>query len=69
MNTTYVYLAVTLAALTFCGVLLVFTHDPGTHDAALVMAGGALGHWFGYSNQLTNSQPVPATQPEAPKTT
>ena len=72
MNTntfTLIYLAVTVATLAFAGVLLIFTADQGTHEAALIMAGLAVGHWFGYSNQLVTPTPVPvpvSTQ-EAPK--
>ena len=66
-NTTYVYLGVTIATLIFCGVLLLFTADQGTHESALIMAGLAVGHWFGYSNQLTSSAPTPVTAQEAPK--
>jgi len=63
MNTTFVYLAVTITTLIFCGILLVFTQDQGTHEAALIMAGLAVGHWFGYSNQLTGPQPTPVEMP------
>ena len=59
-SNTLAYLIVTTIALIFCGFLLFFTHDQGTHDAAIVMAGLALGHWFGYSNQLVSPLPVPA---------
>jgi len=64
-STAIIYLAVTIATLVFCGVLLIFTQDQGTHEAALIMAGLAVGHWFGYSNQLVTPVPVP-TQ-ESPK--
>lgn len=67
-NTTLVYLAVTIATLVFCGVLLVLTVDQGTHEAALIMAGLAVGHWFGYSNQLSSvaaSTPVETTPKQA----
>lgn len=63
MNTTYTYLVVTIATLIFTGVLLVFTGDQGTHEAALIMAGLAVGHWFGYSNQLTGAITQPAPVP------
>jgi hypothetical protein len=65
-SNTLAYLIVTTIALIFCGFLLFFTHDQGTHDAAIVMAGLALGHWFGYSNQLVSPStpaPIPATAP------
>lgn len=65
MNTNYTYTIVTLATLIFTGVLLVFTADQGTHEAALLMAGLAVGHWFGYSNQLVTPAPIPAQ--ESPK--
>jgi hypothetical protein len=55
MNNTFIYLAVTIATLVFCGVLLTFTSDQGIHESALIMAGLAVGHWFGYSTQLTSS--------------
>lgn len=69
MNTTYTYLVVTVATLVFAGVLLIFTADQGTHEAALIMAGLAVGHWFGYSNQLSGAitQPVPVSTQESPK--
>lgn len=61
---TLTYLIVTIATLVFTGALLVFTADQGTHEAALIMAGLAVGHWFGYSNQLTGAimQPVPTQE-------
>lgn len=64
-SNTLAYLIVTTVALIFCGSLLFFTRDQGTHDAAIVLAGLALGHWFGYSNQLVNP-PVPVPAPPAP---
>jgi hypothetical protein len=67
MNTTYTYLVVTIATLIFTGILLVFTADQGTHEAALIMAGLAAGHWFGYSNQLVTPAPVPVPIQEATK--
>lgn len=67
MNTTYTYLVVTVATLIFTGVLLVFTGDQGTHEAALIMAGLAVGHWFGYSNQLVTPVPSPVPAQEALK--
>lgn len=54
---TLSYVIVTIATLIFCGLMLLLVHDQGTHDAVLIMAGLAVGHWFGYSNQLTH--PVP----------
>ena len=73
MNTnTLAYVIITIATLVFCGMMLFFTHDQGTHDAVLIMAGLSVGHWFGYSNQLTGTPlapiPVPVAQ-EAPKQT
>lgn len=62
-NTAYVYLAVTFATLIFCTILLLFTQDQGTHYAAIILAGLAAGHWFGYSNQLMSSLPVPLPVP------
>ena len=68
MNTTLIYLAVTIATLVFAGVLLVLTPDQGAHEAAIMMAGLAVGHWFGYSNQLTPTPlPVPTPTQESPK--
>lgn len=73
MNTnTLAYVIITIATLVFCGMMLFFTHDQGTHDAVLIMAGLSVGHWFGYSNQLTGTgigaSGVPVAQ-EAPKQT
>jgi hypothetical protein len=64
---TLSYVIVTIATLLFCGLLLFFVHDQGTHDAVLIMAGLAVGHWFGYSNQLTTVLSTPAVTPEPPK--
>jgi len=61
-SNTLAYVIITVATLVFCGLMLFFTHDQGTHDAVLIMAGLAIGHWFGYSNQLVNP-PVPAPVP------
>jgi hypothetical protein len=75
-NTTLSYLIVTIATLAFCAAVLYLTPDQGTHTTVLVMAGLAVGHWFGYSSQLTNAPgpvpvpPVVAPQaPEVPKPT
>lgn len=66
-SSTLIYLAVTIATLIFAGILLVFTADQGAHEAALMMAGLAVGHWFGYSNQLVVPAPVPIPVQEATK--
>jgi len=70
---TLSYVIVTIATLLFCGLMLFFVHDQGTHDAVLIMAGLTVGHWFGYSNQLTNVlpalAPVVAPPQDVPKTT
>ena len=54
---TIAYVIITIAALIFSGVLLFFTHDAGTHDFAITVAALAVGHWFGYSNQLMSPTP------------
>jgi hypothetical protein len=54
---TLAYVVITVAALIFSGVLLFFTRDVGTHDFAITVAALAVGHWFGYSNQLTITAP------------
>jgi hypothetical protein len=70
---TLSYLIVTVASLAFCGAVLYFTHDQGTHDFAIAIASLVVGHWFGYSNQITNVGHAPGatarTQEEPPKTT
>lgn len=67
MNTTYTYLVVTIATLIFAGVLLILTPDQGAHEAAIMMAGLAVGHWFGYSNQLVTPVPTPTVAQENSK--
>jgi hypothetical protein len=49
---TLSYVIVTIAALIFCGVLLVISPDQSTRTFAIGLVGIVLGHWFGYSNQL-----------------
>jgi hypothetical protein len=67
---TLPYIIVTIATLVFCVAVLCLTPDQGTHTTVLVMAGLAVGHWFGYSSQLTNvSTPAALVVTEAPKTT